>query len=107
MLKEEGSIDKLELDLYIRWLNQLKSVATPLSAIVHVNTIPRVCADRIRQRSRGGEDAISMDYLENLNAHQSKWVDSTTIPVHKTDLTHVKAVVEFIEQLTHPPKIEA
>ena len=49
MLKEEGSIDKLELDLYIRWLNQLKATATPLSAIVHVNTPPSICAERIKQ----------------------------------------------------------
>jgi len=102
MLKEEGSIDKLELDLYIRWLNQLKTVATPLSAIVHVNTVPNVCAQRIRQRSRGGEDAISMEYLENLSAHQSKWVDSTTIPVFRTDLSYVRAVEDFIQGLTLP-----
>lgn len=105
MLKEEGSIDKLELDLYIRWLNQLKSVATPLSAIVHVNTQPKVCAERIRKRSRGGEDAISMDYLENLCAHQSKWVDNTHIPVFKTDLKHVQSVVEFIEGLAQSDQI--
>ena len=104
MLKEEGSIDKLELDLYIRWLNQLKSVATPLSAIVHVNTIPKICSERIKKRSRGGEEGISMSYLENLSKHQSVWVDSTTIPVFKTDLQHTQPVVEFIESLTLPQK---
>lgn len=105
MLKEEGSIDKLELDLYIRWLNQLKAVATPLSAIVHVNTVPKVCAERIRKRSRGGEEAISMDYLQHLSEHQSQWVDHTSIPVFRTDLTHVKSVVEFIEKLAQPEQI--
>jgi deoxyadenosine/deoxycytidine kinase len=105
MLKEEGSIDKLELDLYIRWLNQLKAVATPLSAIVHVNTVPKVCAERIRKRSRGGEGAISLDYLENLSAHQSKWVGNTHIPVFPTDLSHVSSVVDFIEGLTKPDQV--
>ena len=99
MLKEEGSIDKLELDLYIRWLNQLKSTATPLSAIVHVNTVPSVCAERIRQRSRGGESAISMDYLCNLDAHQSKWVDSAELPVFRTNLAEVQPVERFIQSL--------
>lgn len=100
MLKEEGSIDKLELDLYIRWLHQLKATATPLSAIVHVNTEPSVCAERIKQRSRGGESAISMDYLENLNHHQTTWVDSADLPVFKTNLSDVSQVEGFIEKLT-------
>lgn len=100
MLKEEGSIDKLELDLYIRWLNQLKATATPLSAIVHINTPPSICAERIKQRSRGGENAISIDYLENLNMHQTTWVDSTEMPVFKTNLSDVTQVESFIEQLT-------
>ena len=100
MLKEEGSIDKLELDLYIRWLHQLKSTATPLSAIVHVNTEPVVCADRIRQRSRGGESSISMDYLENLNAHQTSWVDSADLPVYRTNLNDFAEVEAFIDGLT-------
>lgn len=104
MLKEEGSIDKLELDLYIRWLNQLKSVATPLSAIVHVNTPPKRCAEWIRKRHRGGEDAISIDYLENLHAHQSKWVDSAPLPVLKTDLQDTKLVENFIVGLTKVPE---
>ena len=40
MLRDENSIDKLELELYERLLNQLKSTATPLSAIIYVNTPP-------------------------------------------------------------------
>lgn len=42
MLRDEGSIDTLELDLYNRLLQQLRSTATPLSAILHVNTSPSV-----------------------------------------------------------------
>ncbi|KAJ1413067.1 P-loop containing nucleoside triphosphate hydrolase protein, partial [Ochromonadaceae sp. CCMP2298] len=70
MLCDEGSIDKMELHLYHRLLSQLKSTATPLSAIVHVNTSPEECATRIRERARSGEDAISLDYLQSLDKHQ-------------------------------------
>lgn len=104
MLKAEGSIDKLELDLYIRWLNQLKTVATPLSAIVHVSTSPKQCAEWIRKRSRGGEDSISMDYLENLHSHQATWVDSASLPVFKTDLKNTQLVEDFIVGLTKVPE---
>ncbi|KAJ1429028.1 P-loop containing nucleoside triphosphate hydrolase protein, partial [Ochromonadaceae sp. CCMP2298] len=78
MLTEEGSINSLELDLYGRLLTQLKATATPLTAIVHVNTSPEVCAERIRKRSRGGEEAISMEYLKNLHGHQSRWIKEAT-----------------------------
>jgi len=80
MLEAEGSIDSLELELYERLLVQLKSTATPLSAIVHVNSSPSLCAQRIRMRGRNGEEAITMDYLNSLDSVQSKWVKSTIVP---------------------------
>jgi len=40
MLRDESSIDRLELELYERLLTQLKATATPLSAIIYVNTNP-------------------------------------------------------------------
>jgi deoxyadenosine/deoxycytidine kinase len=100
MLTQEGSIDKLELDLYERLLAQLKNTATPLKAIVHVHTEPEVCAERIRKRSRGGEEAISMEYLQNLHRHQSRWIQEATLPTLRTDLTHSsRQVEEFIASL--------
>jgi deoxyadenosine/deoxycytidine kinase len=96
MLQEEGSINKLEHDLYNRWLKQLKAIATPLSAIVHVDTAPQVCAERIVQRSRTGEEGISIDYLKNLDMHQRAWVENTPLPVFKTDLSSLEAVENFI-----------
>jgi deoxyadenosine/deoxycytidine kinase len=79
MLCDEGSIDKMELHLYQRLLDQLKTTATPLNAIVHVNTPPTECAARIRERARSGEGAISLDYLTALDYHQSAWVESTPL----------------------------
>ena len=99
MLRDEGSIDKLELELYHRLLNQLRSTSTPLSAIVHVNTKPSVCADRIKQRARSGEENIPLDYLQGIENHQKTWMDSTTLPLHVTDLTDIDAVAKFIEDL--------
>mmetsp|Transcript_28661 Transcript_28661/g.63621 ORF Transcript_28661/g.63621 Transcript_28661/m.63621 type:complete len:264 (+) Transcript_28661:159-950(+) len=100
MLTEEGSINSLELDLYGRLLTQLKATATPLTAIVHVNTSPEVCAERIRKRSRGGEEAISMEYLKNLHGHQSRWIKEATLPTLPTEVTHSsRQVEEFIAGL--------
>lgn len=99
LLKHEGSIDDIEMHLYERLLNQLKSTATPLSAIVHVNTIPHECSNRIKKRSRAGEEGISLEYLESLNHQQTKWVNTTELPIFSTDLSDIKRVEEFINGL--------
>lgn len=96
MLRDEGSIDKLELELYERLLVQLRTTATPLSAIIHVNTPPTLCAQRIKQRGRNGEEAITLDYLESLDMHQTKWVRSTDVPTLSTDVTNFGDIEQFI-----------
>jgi deoxyadenosine/deoxycytidine kinase len=97
MLREEGSIDGLEFDLYKRWLSHLRSTATPLSGIVHVNTTPEICAERIKKRSREGEDEIGLEYLNNLESYQSKWLDSLPVPSISTDLVDLERVERFIK----------
>lgn len=84
MLRADGSLDGLEVALYDMLLSQLKQTAIPVSAIVHVDTPPPVCYERIKQRSRGGEEGIPLDYLESLNKYQCEWVDHAGIPIIKT-----------------------
>jgi len=101
MLRDESSIDKLELELYERLLNQLKTTASPLSAIIYVNTPPEQCMDRIKQRSRSGEDAISIEYLKAIDYYQMKWIDSTTVPTFKcsSDVSNTEPIRRFIDYL--------
>lgn len=99
MLQEDGSIDALEIELYERLLKQLKASATKLSAIVHVNTEPDICVQRIKQRGRTGEEGISMDYLNMLDRYQTAWVNSTSIPTLVTDVSNFTMVEKFIEDL--------
>lgn len=94
MLRAEGSIDALELELYLRLLRQLKSTATPLSAIVHVNTAPEVCKERIRQRSRAGEEAISLAYLKQLDERQCAWIGTESLPTMVTDAAEAADVAQ-------------
>lgn len=96
MLRAEHSIDELEFDLYKRWLSHLQSTATPLSAIVHVNTTPDICAERIKKRSREGEDEIALEYLNSLESYQSKWLNSVSVPSISTDMLDLEKVEQFI-----------
>jgi len=76
MLVDDKNIDALEFALYERWFNLLKETATPLSAIVYIDTPPEVCKQRIIGRGRAGEDGIPIDYLNKLTLFQNTWIDS-------------------------------
>jgi deoxyadenosine/deoxycytidine kinase len=97
MLHDDGNISKLEMDLYLKLFTQLKSTATPLSAIIHVDTPPTLCAERIKLRSRTGESGISMDYLTALDLYQNRWIASEEVPKFVTDLKDISEVEDFIK----------
>lgn len=112
MLHAEGSIDSLEYDLYVRWFQQLKVNATPLSAIVLLETSPSICYERIKRRAREGEDAIPLEYLQQIEKQQQAWVQNTDVPcllLQETatgtdmDTTHgvanVGSVSRFVENI--------
>jgi deoxycitidine kinase len=103
MLRAEGSIDKLEWDLYMRWFAQLKLSATKLSGIVWMDTPPYVCADRIRARGRSGEESIPLEYLDKLDECQRKWIlreDAPHVRTNNNDMVQeIRRVQDFINQL--------
>lgn len=99
MLYKEGSIDKLEFELYRRWLAHLRLTATPLSAMVYLDVAPDVCAARIQQRGREGEAVIPLDYLKALDKQQQEWVAQAGIPCLRTTTEGLTAAQQFIEQL--------
>jgi deoxyadenosine/deoxycytidine kinase len=97
MLKEDGMLDEMEFDLYERWLSELEKTCTPLSGIVLVDTPPLVCSERIKKRSREGEDGIPLAYLEHLDTFQRRWLDNIDIPCEKTCTQEgIESCVEFM-----------
>lgn len=99
MLREDGSIDKLEYDLYERWFRQLKKTSTPLAGIVHVDTSPEVSAERIVSRGREGEEGIELGYLRALDKYQRAWIDAGEVPSIRADVRDAKRVQDFIQAL--------
>jgi deoxyadenosine/deoxycytidine kinase len=78
MLRDQGTLDPLEWDLYNRWYKKLAG-ETPVSAILYLSTCPDVCEERIARRNRPGE-VIDKGYLRDLHdAHQS-WLSTAGIP---------------------------
>lgn len=99
MLHAEGSINSMEMQLYEKLLRQLQSTSTKLAAIIHVNTPPALCVERIKLRGRNGEDSISLDYLHSLDKFQNQWIENTSIPTCATDGSNFEEVERFLMQL--------
>ena len=81
MLRDDGMLDAMEWDLYKMWYSYIKETSTPLTGIVYVNTPPTICAERIIQRGRTGEDKISAEYLANLDKYQRAWLANEKAPI--------------------------
>lgn len=99
MLNADGQLDLMEFTLYERWFGLLQQTATQLSAIVHVDTAPNLCSDRITLRNRTGESGIPLEYLCSLDKFQSAWIDTTHVPVTRTTSDDSMAVTVFVDSL--------
>lgn len=80
MLKDDGLIDELEYQLYLKWFEQFAS-ELPLKGMIHVTTGIKLATSRISKRGREGEENIPTDYLSKLEEQHDKWLSSTTLPV--------------------------
>ena len=93
MLNDDKMIDSMEFSLYKRWFSLLKETATPLSAVVYIDTPPVVCDERIKGRSRSGEAGIPLPYLEKLTSFQNNWIDTLCDDTNNTDLSNAHSTM--------------
>ena len=45
--------------------------------MVYLNTYANVCYDRVKKRSREGEESVSLDYLEKCKKYHEDWLCDT------------------------------
>ncbi len=105
MLYDDGKMDLLEWDLYKMWYNFAKETSTPLSGIVYLGTPPQICASRIMNRGRKGEEHIPLEYLNNLETYQKRWLfgPENKIPVlsynnYDANQNQPQDVASFVQQ---------
>jgi deoxyadenosine/deoxycytidine kinase len=81
MLHDDGSLDKMEWDMYRQWYRFLTR-GSAVSAVIYITCSPEKCKQRIGIRQRDGEDSIPLGYLSELHKYHEEWINNTTIPVH-------------------------
>lgn len=68
MLYDSGMIEEVNYKIYINWFNMFEN-EFPVHKLIHVNTEPNKCHQRIHSRARVGEEHIPLDYLKNCDKY--------------------------------------
>jgi deoxyadenosine/deoxycytidine kinase len=74
MLFDAGHITDIEMMIYEGWYNMFSKQYRPHKS-VYVRTEPCICHDRVKVRSRDGEDQITLDYLQKCHKQHEYFYD--------------------------------
>ena len=105
-LHESGKINKIEWEIYTRWHGWLvDNFNVKPDAYIYLRTDPKISFERIKKRSREGEDCIPLEYLEELHHKHEKWMadERTKMPVVTLDVTedftNDARMMDFVEEI--------
>jgi deoxyadenosine/deoxycytidine kinase len=74
MLYDTGKMDTCEYQIYNNWFDSFNQ-DTEVTHIIYVRTDPIVCSDRIKIRSRRGENIIGEDYLNDCHVYHENMIN--------------------------------
>ena len=83
MLYDSKHIEEDEYQIYTRWFDEFAKEVEP-SCIAYFKASTDVCMNRIKKRSRAGEQDMQCDYLDKCNRYHDDWLiadPTTAIPV--------------------------
>ena len=84
MLKDDGIIDKINYEIYIRWFDEFKN-EIPINGNIYINTGIDKTIKRIEIRGRKGENSITREYLIKLKKYHDDWLSNTNMRVLELD----------------------
>jgi len=105
---ENGWMSDMELALFNSWYDPMVQVSPNLvpEGFIYLQTTAATCMRRLKQRARGEETGIQLDYLQTLHEKHEAWLcppvirdDASPVPHPATDST-IKAIsdnVRFVD----------
>lgn len=104
MLLASGKLSQLEYDTYLQLWNDISSQLPRPDIIIHLNVTPEVSLERIRKRSRGMENGITLDYLTALDKAYSDFLrelsrNSFVIVVEWSEFIEHEIVIQKIKKV--------
>ena len=73
MLYDDNKIEEVHYQIYLKWFDEFAK-ETKIDGVIYVHTSPNVCYDRIKKRSRTGEESIPLEYLKKCHEYHDKWI---------------------------------
>jgi deoxyadenosine/deoxycytidine kinase len=96
MLYDDGTMDELSYKIYKRMYEDAIS-EFPLTGVIYLTICPDLCAKRIVQRGRSGEENIPLDYLEKCSKYHETWLNRLNLGFRVIRMDEFD-VDRFIEQ---------
>ena len=83
MLFEDGFIEPMEMQIYNKMWDTFarQTMGVAPTKMIYVRTPPEVCAQRISQRLRPGEEGIPMEYLTRLHSRHEEIFGRDTLAI--------------------------
>lgn len=75
MLYDSKHIEYDEYAIYTRWFDEFSKDIEP-SCIVYFKASTNICMNRIKKRSRAGEQDMQYEYLDKCNTYHDNWLIS-------------------------------
>lgn len=84
---QNGNITEIEYVIYQQWFQWIvDNYRLQPDGIAFLNTNTSVCYERIKERSRSGEETIPLEYLNILDSFHRNWLDNeSSIPIIHLD----------------------
>lgn len=81
MLYDDGTMDNLSYQIY-RKMYEAAIEEFPLTGVIYLTIPPDLCAKRIVQRVRSGEENIPLVYLEKCAKYHGIWLNRSDLGFH-------------------------
>jgi deoxyadenosine/deoxycytidine kinase len=101
MLFDDGFINQVDYQILQMYYQSLPKI--PLTAIIYLDVDTITCSNRISNRSRIGENNITIDYLEKCKKYHNNWIqeisNSSIIIKHMNGDINFYECINFIDSL--------
>ena len=73
MLYDSGKMGEIEFQIYNRWFDYFQPKEIPRKTI-YLDVSPETCFERVKQRAREGESAITLKYLQDCHEYHQNMI---------------------------------
>lgn len=100
LLVKQKKLDPHAADIFYKFLDFFEdNYDVKIDAIIYMRTSPEIAHERIQTRNRPGEQAITLEYLQDLNGFYDDWLlNERNVPVYEIDSNQTSIAV--IQQLS-------